>query len=104
MYSVSQILSRYQLLLPVENLLHLLKSARKEISELCNYSMNVQKVVAIIKQLIACQTVQVSMGTLREFDAINYIHYASRFVLGEDSGSGDTSPHTTSNFVWGILL
>ena len=59
----------------------------QEKSELCHYLMNFQKIVAVIKQLIVADrdgnwplhvgTVKASLGILREFDAINYLRYAS---------------------------
>lgn len=62
----------------------------QEKSELCQYFMNFQKIVAVIKQLITADrdgnwplhvgTVKASMGILREFDAINYLRYASWYL------------------------
>ena len=59
----------------------------QERTELCKFLMNFQKIVTIIKHLIASDhdgnwplhvgTVKASMKIVCEFDAINYLRYAS---------------------------
>ena len=63
---------------------------RQERSVLCKFLMNFQKIVTIIKHLIASDcdgnwplhvvTIKASMEILREFDAINYLQYESWYL------------------------
>ena len=111
---MSPSLSKYPLLLLiyVRQQFNAFAQECQEKSELCQYFMNFQKIVAVIKQLIAADrdgnwplhvgTVKAFMGILCEFDAtISGMHHGT--WRGFKFWRSPT-PHSTASFGWDILL
>ena len=93
------------------NLMHLLKSARW--NQLGHYSMNFQKIIAIIKQLFAVdsnsnwlfhlKTVQASKRIQQKFVAVNNLYYTS-WNLKRIHFLGLPTQHSIAGFIEYILL